>query len=95
MRSTEQKDIGINQYLQTSGEEYCGEFHPYSDSVLFSHELVINGYRFFPGNCYKENGETALVHNIPVVVEIKRDQQENQQRYSTAYNFESRLSKEL
>ena len=72
MQLLKHNDIGIDQYLNTSDEEYSGEFHPYSDNVLYSHELVINGYHFFPGNCYKENGETASIHNIPVVVEIKK-----------------------
>ena len=43
MKTKEQKDIGIEQYLPTSEEEYYGDFHPFSDSVIFSHELVING----------------------------------------------------
>ena len=50
MKTTQQSDIGIEQYFPSSEEEYYGDFHPYSDSVIFSHELVINGYRFFPGN---------------------------------------------
>lgn len=72
MKTTGQYDIGIEQYFPASEEEYYGDFHPYSDSVIFSHELVINGYRFFPGNCYKEDGESALVQDIPLVVESKK-----------------------
>lgn len=72
MKTLESYDIGILGYFPGPGQEYTGVFHPYSDSVLYDHELVVDGYRFFPGNCYKENGSDAVLQSIPVIVERRR-----------------------
>lgn len=71
MKTSKQNDIGIDAYFPVSDEEFSGELNCNSDNVTYAHELVINGYKFFPGKCIKENGEKALLNGIPVIVEIR------------------------
>lgn len=72
MRSDYAESDSDGYFPGPDDEEYSGVFHPYSDSVLYDHELIVDGYRFFPGNCYKENGSDAVLQSIPVIVERRR-----------------------